>query len=374
MIQQKPGTSNVSLMMPLVGKKQGSSSGIAQYSLSLVCVLMVLFTLLLSAAGYPEHSVTAHPIQKLALLPSVYYGVHVPGWLQDMSAVTTFEQDAHKSVSIVMWYQGWGLQDGSQNFETSWMNNVRNHGSIPMVTWEPWLYTKGVNQPTYSLQNIVNGKFDAYITKWAQDSKSWGHPYFLRFAHEMNGDWYPWSEQVNGNKAGQYVKAWRHVHDIFTKLGVKNVTWVWSPNVESAKTIPLKNLYPGSAYVDWIGMDGYNWGSVNFVGWKSFTQIFQQTHKDILSVAKGKPLMVAETGSAEVGGNKSTWIVDAFTTQLTHAFSDVKAVIWFNENKETDWRVESSTTVKATFAKAIASNRYASNTYGSLSVSPIPVL
>ena len=375
MIQQKPRTSRVSWMMkPLSEYKQGSSLGIARYSTSLVCVFMVLLTLLLSAAGYPEHSVSARPIQKFTLPPSVYYGVHVPGWLQDMSAVTTFEQDANKSASIVMWYQGWGLQDGTQNFEPTWMNNVRNHGSIPMVTWEPWLYTQGPNQPTYSLQNIISGKFDAYITKWAQDSKAWGHPYFLRFAHEMNGNWYPWSEQVNGNKAGQYVKAWQHVHDIFTKLGVKNVTWVWSPNVESAKTIPLQELYPGSAYVDWIGMDGYNWGSVDSVGWKSFAQVFQQTHKDIVNVAKGKPLMVAETASAEVGGNKSAWIADAFTTQLTQAFSDVKAVIWFDENKETDWRIESSSTAMYTFVKAISSNRYASNAFGNLSVSPIPVL
>ncbi len=375
MIQQQQKTSLVLwTTQPLLGYKQGSSLGRVRYSTSLMCVFMVLLTLLLSAAGYPAHSVTRKPVQKSTLQPSVYYGVHVPGWLQDMSAVTTFEQDADKSVSIVMWYQGWGLQDGTQNFELTWMNNVRNHGSIPMVTWEPWLYTQGPNQPTYSLQNIISGKFDAYITKWAQDSKAWGHPYFLRFAHEMNGNWYPWSEQVNGNKAGQYVKAWQHVHDIFTQQGVKNVTWVWSPNVESAKTIPLQELYPGSSYVDWIGMDGYNWGSVDYVGWKSFAQIFQQTHKDILNVAKGKPLMVAETASAQVGGNKPAWIVDAFTTQLTQAFSDVKAVIWFDENKETDWRIESSATAKYTFVKVIASKRYASNAFGNLSVSPIPAL
>ena len=360
------------MMKPLTFHRQGSCLRISRFSTALLGVFTVLLMLLLSAGGYPSQPVTK-TVHKATLTSSVYFGVHVPGWLQDMSAVTAFEQDSHKSVSIVMWYQGWGLQDGTQNFEATWMNNVRTHGSIPMVTWEPWLYTKGPNQPTYSLQNIISGKFDAYVTKWAQDSKAWGHPYFLRFAHEMNGDWYPWSEQINGNKAGQYIKAWQHVHDIFTKRGVKNVTWVWSPNVESTKNIPLKNLYPGSSYVDWVGMDGYNWGSVNFVGWKSFAQVFQQTHKDIVSVAKGKPLMIAETASAEASGNKSAWIMDAFTTQLTQAFSDVKAVVWFNENKETDWRVESSMTVKSTFVKAIASNKYTSNTYATLSVSPIPI-
>ncbi len=256
MIQQKPGTSHTSWMMnPLSEHKQGSSLRRARYSTSLVYVFMVLLTLLLSAAGYPEHAVSARPIQKSTLQPSVYYGVHVPGWLQDMSAVTTFEQDANKSVSIVMWYQGWGLQDGTQNFEPTWMDNVRNHGSIPMVTWEPWLYTQGPNQPTYSLQNIISGKFDAYITQWAQASKAWGHPYFLRFAQEMNGNWYPWSEQVNGNKAGQFVKAWQHVHNIFTQQGVKNVTWVWSPNVEICKNYPFTRTLSRFSLcrLDWHG-------------------------------------------------------------------------------------------------------------------------
>jgi len=78
----------------------------------------------------------------------------------------------------------------------------------------------------------------------------------------MNGNWYPWSEQVNGNHPSQFVQAWQHVHDIFTKLGVTNVTWVWSPNVEYGGSIPLSELYPGSNYVDWVGIDGYNWSTV----------------------------------------------------------------------------------------------------------------
>src|SRR5712691_10381640 len=100
------------------------------------------------------------------------------------------------------------------------MENVRGHGSIPMGSREPWGDRRGtVNQPAYSLQNIINGNFDAYITIWARDSKAWGHPYFLRFAAEMNGNWFSFSEGVNGNTPGQFVKAWRHVHDLFTAQG-----------------------------------------------------------------------------------------------------------------------------------------------------------
>lgn len=308
-----------------------------------------------------------------SLSSRVYLGVHVPGWLQDLSLVTAFEANAQKAVSIVMWYQGWGLTDGSQNFETSWMDAVRNHGSIPLVTWEPWLYTQGVNQSAYSLQNIINGKFDAYIRRWAQDSQSWGYPYFLRFAHEMNGNWNPWSEQVNGNRPGQYVLAWKHVHDIFRAQGATNVTWVWSPNVEYPGSIALRELYPGDNYVDWVGMDGYNWGTVNNYHWQTFSQVFEQTYHDILAITS-RPLMVAETASAEQAGNKASWITDAFATQIPNNFPRIKAVTWFNENKETDWRIESSPSAQAAFARAVASSVYATNQCGALSVSPIPVL
>ena len=302
---------------------------------------------------------------------SVYYGMHVPGWLNKLSALTTFENDAKKKVSIVMFYQGWGLTDGTQNFETNWMNNVRNHGSIPMVTWEPWLYTGGTNQPQYSLKNIINGKFDAYITKWADASKTWGHPYFLRFAAEMNGNWFPWSERVNGNQPGQYVLAWKHVHTLFVKNGVTNVTWVWSPNIEYTGSIPLSEVYPGNGYVDWLGMDGYNWGTVNGHGWQTFSQVFSQTYHQIRGIST-KPLMIAETASTEQAGKKANWITDAYTTQVSSNFPNIKAIIWLNENKETDWRIESSSTAQTAFATAIQSSRYTSNNYASLNASPIP--
>ncbi len=326
------------------------------------------------ANGLPPRFVPIHPLYFRNQAPAIYWGVHVPGWLNNLSAVTAFEQDAHKAVSIVMWYQGWGLNDGSQNFEPAWMDNVRNHGSIPMISWEPWNYTQGANQPAFSLANIIAGRFDAYIAQWALASKAWGHPYFLRFAEEMNGNWYPWSEQVNGNRTGQYVQAFRHVHDIFTALGVTNVTWVWSPNVEYNGSTLLSELYPGSSYVDWIGMDGYNWSYLDGHTWQTFAQVFRQTYDDILAMSTGRPLMVAETASAEIGGNKAAWITDAYANQIPNAFPAIKAVIWFNEDKETDWRIESSQAAQSAFAQAIAAGVYAANWFGGVDGGPVRAL
>jgi beta-mannanase len=274
-----------------------------------------------------------------------------------------------------MWYQHWGLTDGYQYFQPGWMDIVRSHGSIPLVTWDPWIPPQGPNQPNepvYALQNIINGNFDSYITKWARDSKAWGHPYFLRFAHEMNGNWNPWSEMVNGNKPGQFVLAWRHVHDIFVAQGVTNVSWVWCPNIDYSGSEPLKELYPGDAYVDWVGMDGYNWGTVENHTWQNFQPLFQQTYQDILSITS-KPLMIAETASTEQAGNKANWITDAYT-QLPHYFPLIRAIVWFDQDKETDWSIESSPAAQNAFASAIQSPIYTSNNYANLNTSPIPPL
>jgi hypothetical protein len=330
-------------------------------------ILLSLAAILLAGGTYALltllHHVTPKTLNGHLFASQVYFGVHVPGQLWNLNQVEAFERDVNKPVSIVMWYQGWGVPDSSRYFQPVWMNNVRNHGAIPMVTWEPWNYTHGINQPEYSLKNIINGRYDDYIAQWALASKAWGHPYFLRFAEEMNGNWFSWSEQVNGNGPGQYVQAWQHVHDIFTGLGVTNVTWVWSPNVEYNASTPLAELYPGSAYVDWIGMDGYNWSTIGGHRWQSFSQVFQQTYLDILGMSLNKPLMVAETASAEIGGNKAAWITDAFTVQIPQFFPAIKAVIWFDEKKETDWRIESSLASKTAFARSISLSLYASNQF-----------
>jgi hypothetical protein len=339
---------------------------------ALVLVVLANAPRLSAPFAFAPESVVLHPNSSPGPSPSVYSGVYVPGWLSDLSRLAAVEADAGKPVAIVMWYQGWGLHDGSQDFQPAWMDAVRTHGSIPMVSWEPWLYTAGVNQPRYALRNIAGGAFDAYIAAWADASRAWGHPYFLRFAAEMNGNWFPWCERVNGNAQGEYVAAWRHVHDIFTARGATNVTWVWSPNVEYVGSTLLASLYPGDAYVDWLGVDGYNWGtSAAGKSWQSFAQVFAPTYAALARLS-AKPLMVAETASAQAGGDKATWIADALGTQISRVFPRIRALIWFNENKETDWRIESSPAAQAAFASAIAAPTYASNIYSALDTSPIP--
>ena len=154
---------------------------------------------------------------------------------------------------------------------------------LPLISWEPWDYRKESpivslrgDQPAYSLANIVNGDYDRYIRSWAKGVKGLGYTIALRFAHEMNGNWYPWGVFTNGNDSREYVRAWRHVHGIFTSVGATNVIWVWSPNIIWNTFTHLSSLYPGNNYVDWIGLSGY-YGTPGMLSYQSFNQVFDRT-------------------------------------------------------------------------------------------------
>jgi hypothetical protein len=236
------------------------------------------------------------------------------------------------------------------------MNAVRSRGAVPLVTWEPWAWGGGVNQPAYSLDRIAAGDFDAHIAQWGQALAAWGYPVQLRFAHEMNGDWYPWAESVNGNQPGDYAQAWRHVHDVVESQGATNVSWVWSPNVPYWGSTDLAGLYPGAGYVDVVALDGYNWGtSASWSGWISPQDLFAPGIAQLRALAPGTPILIAETASSEAGGDKAAW-----NTQLISylaAQPDVMGFVWFHIQKEADWRINSSAASATAFKNALLVRR-----------------
>ncbi|HEY3345226.1 MAG TPA: glycosyl hydrolase [Anaerolineaceae bacterium] len=297
----------------------------------------------------------------------------------DMQPVSIFEAQTGKAISILHWEQRWQIGGQNDPFSPELMDAVRQHGAYSLLDWlseDDSAPNPDFNRPQYSLSHILDGSFDGYIRQWASDAKAWGYPFFLRFDYEMNGDWLAWSERVNGNQAGQYVQAWRHVHDIFTQVGASNVTWVWCPNVliPPQYTTPLQSLYPGNAYVDWTCMDGYNWGinPARRGSWQSFGQIFHDTYTQMMKIAPGKPMMLAEIASSEDGGNKAAWIRDALTVQIPHKYPRIKAVVWFNVNRDgMDWVIETSPQAQSAFAAAIRSTVFTSNQYANTTQSPI---
>jgi hypothetical protein len=293
-----------------------------------------------------------------------------------MRALDRFEQNAGKRVSILHFGQSFRNSDGSDSeFPAATMQLLRERGIIPLLNYAPQQSGRGVEQPDFQLADIIEGRHDGYLRRYAAAVAAWGHPFFFRFAHEMNGAWYSWSELRNGNKTGEFVRAWRHVHDIFRAQGAGNATWVWCPNVEYWGTIkPLSSLYPGDAYVDWTCLDGYNWGTdpAKPDAWRSFEQLFRASYDLVAeTIAPAKPLMIGETGSTEIGGSKATWLRNALLTEIPR-FPKLKAFLYFNLHDDgVDWQIESSTSAQTAFAQGIASDTYTGSEFANLTDSPI---
>jgi beta-mannanase len=239
--------------------------------------------------------------------------------------------------------------------DTTSMNAVTTRGAVPMVTVEPW-DSSNVTDPRYALTNIVRGDFDAWFAAGADAAHEFKKPFYLRFAPEMNGKWAPWEAGINGNTPQEYVAAWRHVHDIFSAHGATNANWVWSPNVfvTGGTAVDFTPYYPGSDVVDTLALDGYNWGSLDV--WQTYSQVFGSSYDVLCKLDATKSVMIAETASTELGGDKASWITSAFTKEIPQRTPRVKTVVWFNINKETDWRVESSSASLSAF-RAVATSQ-----------------
>ena len=288
-----------------------------------------------------------------------FIGVTTSAVPSDFTEVNKFTQAAGRPPTVRMFTQGWAV---NSNFNRSDFDVIAAHGMMPMMSWEPWDYHddtpdhNGVypTQPAYALKNIINGSFDSYIRSYAEGIKGLDYTIAIRFAHEMNGFWYPWGTNVNGNQPGDYVKAWQHVHDIFTSIGATNVIWVWSPNIDYTNSVKLKPLYPGDAYVDWVGLSGY-YGTAGLQHYETFNQIFNRTLTDLATFTK-KPIIVSETAATNQSGLRTQWIENLFKELPAHP--NIIGFIWYEAVKELDWRITSPPSAGVAFTAGAASPFY----------------
>ncbi len=332
------------------------------------------------ASTLPSLPVAPLPVAGKVLPPEkgAYLGVYSPPAPFTLARVDSFEQQVGKDVSIVMWYQPWATNNRAR-FDSSACLEIMRRGKVPMITWEPWDPGSDANmvknpsqQKKYRLKAITSGRYDAYIRQWAIDIRTLGGPVMLRPMHEMNGNWYPWSGTENGNTPAEFVKAWRHIHDIFEEEGATNVTWVWSINhvsVPDNKENAYAAYYPGDEYVDWTSISGFNWGTTSrYSSWRPFMHWYERPVKYLKKVKK--PIIISEFASVEKGGKKNAWIRDAY--KRIRALSKVRGVIYYDSIERStsstqDWRVNSSKASLAAFKVAIASDYFYSGAPEALS-------
>jgi len=270
----------------------------------------------------PASPAAADLITPGLLAPDVLFGAWVPG---GQGAVRALQRRLGRKLDIVHWYQSWSPPTEAGLLDSTRAQQVASSGGIPMITWEPW-----TAQPA----RIAEGRFDAYLRQNARALRGVPGMVWLRFGHEMNLKTYPWSVGNAGTTGRDYVAAWRRIVRIFRDQGAFNVRYVWAPNVLTADSTPLEQVWPGGEYVDYVGMDGYNWPT----SWRPLSEIFGPLYEQLRAMTT-LPIVITEVACAAAGGDKAAWIERSFGTELARSFPAVVGVAWFNERKEADWRL-----------------------------------
>jgi hypothetical protein len=249
-------------------------------------------------------------------------------------AVQRLESLIRRRVDIVSSFVAW-----DEPFPNAGHALAREVGRRPLIAW----YTDG------DLSSVISGRADSLLRERARSCREFGSPIYVRWAAEFNDA----SNPCYG-RPREFVAAWRRIVSVFRSAGATNVRWVWCPLALERAWSPAddwRRYYPGDRFVDWLGMDGYNWGTTrSWSKWQSFRDIFGPVYS---GYARRKPTMICEVASAQSGGDKAAWIRD-MGAGLAGPFSRVRAVVWFHVNKENDWRIDSSPASLAAFRSVVA--------------------
>lgn len=271
------------------------------------------------------------------------------GWT--VSEIDKFNSETTKPLALVTLFSTFDNNWDSLNIQAS---NIVSRGATPVISWMPYRSGNGD-----VLASISSGVEDEYINNWIAAYKSWRDSYpvknrpeiMLRFGHEFNGNWYPWANNPEGLKT-----SWRHIHSLFDAAGINHsVSWVWCiNNIDVDDINDITRYYPGDDVVDWTAIDGYNWGSnYSFTSWKSFDEVFSSAYVKLQTHYPDKPIIIAEVGSAEpddlpdavwgqdgndadANKSKEVW-VDDMLKRIKSSYPNIRAVSWFNINKELSW-------------------------------------
>lgn len=214
--------------------------------------------------------------------------------------------------------------------------------AVPVLELEPY----GI-----PLTQIIAGREDAWLTRYATAVLSLKAPVILSFAPEANGTWYEWGYRHTSAKV--YVQAWRHVVTLFRRAGAARIRWAWIMNRGYLWGERLKLLWPGRSYVDMLGIDGYFKDAKD-----SFASLFAPTIRDMRTLSSD-PILISETAGGPTAGKLRTLRELVAGVAAYH----LAGFVWFDLHQHgdlthQDWRIETNTQALAAYRQAV--RRYAS--------------
>jgi hypothetical protein len=282
--------------------------------------------------GGPARPAPAAVAASLPARPASYLGVYATGAPASYGQVASFAQAAGRQPTLVGYFSGW-----AQPFAAGFAGTVRARGGVPLVQIDP----------SYaSVAAIAAGSYDPYLRSYADSVRGYGHPVVIGFGHEMNAPWYSWG--YRHVPASVFVRAWRHVVDVFRGQGARNVTWLWTINATLRSTGPARSWWPGASYVSWVGIDGYFYRPAD-----TFTRVFTRTIDQVRSFTS-RPVLLAETAVGPRAGQAAK--IAALFAGV--ARSRLLGLVWFDNAQHDgiyhqDWKIQDSPAAQAAFRAAV---------------------
>jgi hypothetical protein len=284
-------------------------------------VAIMAVCLFVAAGAAVGYLIASSGSPKFAIKPTqyvCYLGVHESDAPGSYLETEEFAQSVGRSPNIVSYYGPWG-----EPFNVKFANLAASHGAITTVQIDP---------QNVSLASIASGEYDGYLRSFAGAVAGFRGRVVLSFGHEMNGNWSSWG--YGHTSPATFVAAWRHIVQVFRAAGVTNVIWLWTVNVvDNSPLIPNPSpWWPGSRYVNWVGIDGYF-----YLPSQSFSEVFGPTIVDVRGFTED-PILINETG-AEQSASQTAWINDLFAGVRAYG---LLGFIWFDENVQgRSWRITS---------------------------------
>jgi hypothetical protein len=289
--------------------------------LLLVSVVVACVSLSLTGVHLKFRYLTPAPPSPLPHSLTGYLGVYEPGAPPDYAPIASFTRAIGTQPNLVGYYSGW-----AEKFPSAFAEKLHDHHQIPYVQIDPTYAT---------VSQIAAGTYDAYLQTYADSVREFGHAVVIGFGHEMNAPWYAWGYKHKAVPPATFVAAWQHIVTLFRNDGADNVTWLWTINVDTPETGPIAKWWPGKAYVNWVGIDGYYTRPND-----TFSSVFGRTINQVHRITND-PILLSETGVAP-GAVRSAKIPDLF-----HGLAKYKTLglVWFDMQSDhgvinENWRLE----------------------------------
>lgn len=296
--------------------------------------------------------------------------VLVGAWLgewpsDDNPAIDRFQEATGVRLDLVDVYLDWRTPFANVSHTA---RHIAEAGAVPILTWEAQTITTPEIVAGDRVLHLRDGSIatlDEYLADFAAGAcrvaRDTNQPVLVRVLHEMNGGWFAWGTSYRDaagerpNTEHTYRAAWIKIHDAFDNRCGSRIKMVWAVNhFSEGEGASFAGTYPGDRYVDYVGIDGYNWGDRAPWGWQSFDKIFRDAYCSVTLVSP-RPVLIAETASTETGGDKAEWIHQLFAK--VREYDRIRGVVYFNDAKHEsevhgamDWALESSPRALDAFA------------------------